>query len=205
MRSIISTTLVVILGSFMLWVGTDEFRAFTAEGARRVAIADNPRPIPEYLFEDALGEIFKFQDFNGKLVLATFIYTRCGDLCPAVEMNLQQIYNSMPSEALGKEVQFLSISFDPRDDAHALHHYGHHYQADHVTWRFGSLLDDAQLEEMLSTFEVTVLPNDTGGFDHNAAILLIDRDTKIIRIFDYDDIDGVLQTVTSMLNTDDLP
>lgn len=205
MRSIVSTTLVVILGSLMLWAGTDGFRAFTAEAARRVAIADNPRVIPEYLFEDANGEIFRFQDFKGKLVLATFIYTRCGDLCPAVEMNLQQIYKSLPQEVLGSEVQFLSISFDPRDDAHALHHYGHHYQVDHVTWRFGSLLDDTQLEDMLRTFEVTVLPNETGGFDHNAAILLIDRDSKIIRIFNYDDIDGVLQTVTSMLKTLEAP
>ena len=64
-RSVVTTTLVISLGSWFFWWATDGFTAFTAETARRVEILRSPRPLPMVTLEDQDGNKFSLQDYQG--------------------------------------------------------------------------------------------------------------------------------------------
>jgi protein SCO1 len=50
-----------------------------------------------------------------KIVLISFIYTNCTDICPILMHNLSDVQASL-GDRFGKDVFFVSISVDPEDD-----------------------------------------------------------------------------------------
>jgi protein SCO1 len=186
MRNTIAAILVILFGSSLLWFGTDGFRAYTAEGARRLAIQEHPRDLPAAVFQDSQGNTFQLQDYRGKLVLVTFMFTGCADACPILETNFKQVYQLIAKQYLGKDVVLLSISFDPkRDVPKVLNEYAHMIGADGVNWRVARFVHSEEQKAMLKRFEVVVIPNDTGGYEHNTGIYLIDRKGRLAKIYDY--------------------
>jgi protein SCO1 len=186
MRNIMATILALGLGISLLWWGTDGFQAFTSEAARRLEVLKEPKALPSVRLEDQKGQSFYLHDYRGKLVLATFIYTRCGDVCPIVEMNFRRVYETIRDEYLGKNIVFLSISFDPEHDTpHVLHEHAEHYQADGTRWRVARVPNPKELNILLKTMGVIVIPNGAGGYEHNAAFYLIDKQGRLVKIFDY--------------------
>lgn len=186
MRTLLATAAVVVVGITTLWFGTDGFRAFTAEGARRLAVQQQPRDVPVAQLQDQKGERFSLSDYEGKLVLVQFIYTRCPALCTVLGANFQSIQHALPAEALERKIRLLSISFDRRDRIVELKDYARRYRADAHVWRVARLADEGQLRPLLEAFGVVVIPNTFGGFEHNAAIHLVDRHGRLAAIFDYD-------------------
>ena len=52
---------------------------------------------------------------RGKIVLVSFIYTNCTDICPTLMHNLTDVQEPL-GDRFGKDVFFVSISVDPEDD-----------------------------------------------------------------------------------------
>jgi len=52
------------------------------------------------------------------------------------------------------------------------------------------------LEVLMKLFGVTVIPDEWGGFQHNAAIHVIDGDGKFSAVFDTDAVTAVVSHVT---------
>jgi protein SCO1/2 len=53
--------------------------------------------------------------YRGKVVLVTFLYTTCPDICPLITADLRVALNEMgPAEA--RKVQIIAVSVDPRVD-----------------------------------------------------------------------------------------
>jgi protein SCO1/2 len=186
-RSVAATALVCVLGTGVLWWGTDGLSAFTAESARRADILRTPRPLPAAVLEDQDGRVFKLDDYRGRLLAVEFIYTRCTTICRSLGMAFRQIRDRMPPAALGRDVVLLSISFDPqRDDPASLKAYGRTYGADGEHWRLARVRDPAQLQALLEAFGIVVIADRFGGFEHNAAIHLVGRDGRLAEISDLD-------------------
>jgi protein SCO1 len=199
MRSILLSIAAALAGLMVLWSGTDGFHAFTTEGARRYAIEQSPRSLPDVQLMDQDGRTFKLSDMKGKHVLMTFMYTRCGDVCPQLEMDFQAVYKGL-SKHLGQDIVMLSVSFDPqRDDILSLKHHAGHYGADGERWRMVTVPDLAELSSLLDTSEVTVIPNLYGGFEHNAAFYLVNPHSQLIRIFDTNAPDFVIRSLNALL------
>ena len=187
MRSVLAGVAGLLLGTAALWLGTDGFQAFTAEGARRLAVAEKPRSLPPVRLQDSSGVAFGLEDYDGKLLLVTFIYTRCPDICTVMADSFERIYQALPSRMLERDIALLSISFDPRHDSPAeLASYAERYEAGDPAWRFARVADPMELKVLLDTFGIVVIPDEYGGFEHNAAIHLLDRRGRLTRIFDYD-------------------
>ena len=186
-RSVVSTALVTLLGTWVFWWGTDGFTAFTAETARRVEILRSPRPLPDVSLEDQDGKIFSLRDYQGKLIAVDFIYTRCTTLCRSMGMIFKQIRDLIPQESLGRDFMLLSISFDPEhDDPASMKEYGETYDADGYIWRIARVTDRAQLQSLLDAFGIIVIPDEFGGFEHNTALHLVGRDGRLMLISDID-------------------
>ncbi len=180
----------MLAGIGALYAGTDGFGAFTAEGARRLRVLREPRPVPDLALEDQSGRRFRLGDYRGRTVLVELVYTRCETLCRSLATAFRQIHRRVPPEALGRDVALLSVSFDPdRDDVPSLASYARLHGADGTGWRVVRPLDEGELERFLDALGVVVIPDGRGGYEHNAAIHLLDRNGHLVHIADLDEVD----------------
>ena len=187
--------LAVSLGGMALWTETDGLRAFTAESARRLEVASAPVMVPPTHLELATGETIKFADLAGGFAFVDFIYTRCPTLCIALGTNFARLQDAL-RRTERNDVRLLSISFDPEyDTTEALRAYGEAYGADMRLWSLARVTDRAELERLLTVFGIVVIPDESGGFTHNAAIHLVDRNGRLARIYDHDDIKAALEGI----------
>jgi protein SCO1/2 len=200
MRKLLLIIIITMIGSLALWVGTDGFQAYTTEGARRYAIEERPRELPDVMLQDQSGSSFLLSSLKEKYVLFTFFYTRCGDVCPVLEAQFEKVVASIPESMKEKDITFLSVSFDPEhDDPMALEHYAQELNVDGVHWKLVTIPDKEQLQMMMDVCGVVALPNEWGGYEHNAAIYTADRAMQLIQIFDFYNTNAVTDTVMSLL------
>ena len=187
MRSLLAGLTIAILGIGTLAWGTDGFNAFTDEGARRYAIHNAPRPVPAALLQDQHGRRFTLEELRGRLVAVEFIYVNCPTVCAALGQAFRRVRDALPAERLGDDVVLLSISFDPqRDTPGRLADYAQRHGADGAAWRVVRVEDEAELRRLLRSFGIVVIPDGFGGFEHNAALHLVDREGRLARIEDFD-------------------
>lgn len=185
-RNILALLIVFIFGFVLFYIGTDGFTAYTAETARVNRLIDNQPKFPVITLEDSLGQQYSISEFKDKYVLITFMYTSCGTVCPQLEKNMGQVYHALPSKYIGKDIIFLSISFDPtRDDPARLNVYKDMFNSDGETWRMARIPDQAELDSLLKKFGVTVIPDGNGNFVHNSAFYLVNKKGILVNVMDY--------------------
>ncbi len=198
-RAFIITTLILLLGIGVFWYGTDGFTAWTAETARRGEILRSPRPLPSVTLEDQDGHLFKLQAYQGQLLAVEFIYTRCQTICRVQGMVFKQIRDQIPASMLGRTFSLLSISFDPQhDDPPNLKAYADRFGADGTSWRIARVKDPSELAALLTAFGIVVIDDGMGGFEHNAAIHLLDRDGMLRWISDFDAPDPFVEQLLAL-------
>ena len=138
------------------------------------------------LNQDSSKVVFP-NDFKGKIVVMSFIYTNCPDICPLTTHNMQTI-QSMVKEHGIKNVQFLELSFDPdRDIPSVLKDYGDIRSVDYGNFEFLTG-DRSEIDTLLHHMDVYAIPGDTTEtesgqkvyfFTHTDRITLLDKDGRI--------------------------
>lgn len=200
-RHTIAVIVVLLFGFALFYVGTDGFTAYTAETARvNKLMAEKPQ-FPNVTFEDSNQNQYSMDAFAGKYVLATFIYTSCTTVCIDLEMNMSEVYDLIPKQMIGKDLQFLSISFDPeRDDPETLDTYKTMFpNADGDRWRMTRIQDPDELKQLLDEFGVIVIPDEYGNYAHNSAFYLIDPKGTLIEVMDYTKIEEAANKIVRIV------
>ena len=162
------------------------FRAFTAEDARRLHVAEASMPLSPVEIVDASGQRRTLwnADPAARAWLVTFVYTRCPSACVALGSELQQLQASVQASGT-KSVRFASLSFDrTHDTPPELSKYALRFRADPALWTVGAPASDAALRTLLRESGVVVIPDGFGGYAHNAAIHVITPEGKLVAIFD---------------------
>ena len=144
------------------------------------------------LLED--GQESQLFDLMGdRLVLFSFIYTRCNDIngCPlanAVFHKLQAKLQERPDVA--QATRLLSMSFDPeRDTPEVMREFGQGLGGDGVDWQFLTARNHEALEPILDDYgQYTIREYDedgeyTGDFAHMLRVFLIDRELRVRNIY----------------------
>ncbi len=144
------------------------------------------------LLED--GQPAQLLDLMGdRLVLFSFIYTRCSDIngCPlanAVFHKLQKKMETRPD--LAAATRLLSMSFDPdHDSPEVMREFGRGLGEKGVDWQFLTAPDRAALEPILDDYgQYTIAEYDeegryTGDYAHMLRVYLIDRERRIRNIY----------------------
>lgn len=75
--------------------------------------------VPDFALTDQDGQARRLSDLRGKVVVLTFIYTRCPlpDFCPAMDRRFSELSQSLATSASRSEkVRLVSLSFDPEND-----------------------------------------------------------------------------------------
>lgn len=198
--SVITGLAITVLGLASLALGTDGFAAYTSESARRLAIVDEARPLPAVTLQNQDAVTFDLGELRGRLLAIEFIYTTCPTLCNSLGIAFQRLRDALPDGVLGTELILLSISFDPEvDTPPRLQRYADRFGADGNAWRVVRVADRQQLETLLKAFGVIVIPNEYGGFEHNAAIHIADRTGRLTDIEDHDQVQVVAAKLSARL------
>jgi protein SCO1/2 len=131
-------------------------------------------PIPDFSLTDQQGEPFAFKSLVGKIVLLTFVYTTCPDVCPLVTISMGSVQKDLsPKER--ESVYLLSVTTDPEiDKPEILKSYGERHQVDFTNW---SLLtgDIQQLVLIWKAFGIKVLKKARGLVSHTSLTALMDK------------------------------
>ncbi|NVK16237.1 MAG: SCO family protein [Rhodobacteraceae bacterium] len=190
------SVLAAVAGGGILWLATDGAQAFTSEAARRLDVVQSPRQVPKVLLEDMMSRPVPLLPQAGEVVLVEFIYTVCGDICQIAAADFAEIRDRL--QAQGVKARLLSVSFDPeRDTPEQMAIYGDAHEADGIMWTIARP-EKTALPELLGLFDVIVIPDEWGGYQHNAAIHVITGDGRFSAVYDTDAVEDVLAHLSAV-------
>jgi len=192
-RTITASVIVLLLGIWAISAITEGFNVLTSEQARRLDIVSMQPTVPNVQLIDQSGQVFHFGNRvqkEGRYLIVDFIYTNCQSLCRVLGTRFQQLQRSIIKRGLQNRVHLLSISFDSEHDSVAvLRQYGEHMHANAEVWTLATVVNAGDLEFLLRTFGITVIPNQLGGFQHNDALIWVAPSGKLVRVMDSDSVD----------------
>lgn len=160
--------------------------------------------VPDFKLLNQSGKTIDLKQYRGKVVLMTFIYTRCplADYCPRMSRNFAQIDQQLATDpAVYKKTHLLSVSFDPTyDTPKVLKSYGGAYTGRYSKetfqhWEFAAP-SVKELPKMEQFFDVGVTPAQNGTLQHSLATVVIGEDGKVVAFYPTKD-----WSVAAVLNT----
>ena len=133
---------------------------------------------PELALVNQSGQPLTLMELRGKVVLLTFTYSTCAEVCPLITAAMVTLQQRLTA-AERQQVFFLSVTAQPDVDTPAvLHAYAHRLGVDLASWAFVTGHPQA-VQAVWQAFGLTVKPRATGGVDHPAWTFLIDREGMV--------------------------
>lgn len=147
--------------------------------------------VPDFTLRNQDGRAIHLDQFRGKALLLTFIYTRCPlpNFCPLVTHNFAVIDKSLQADpALYAKTHLLCISFDPDHDTPArLRAYGAEYigsdsKSAFSHWDF-AVPSKPELEKMALYFDVGITHGADDTITHTLSTTLIGPHGKVAQYY----------------------
>lgn len=130
-------------------------------------------PAPDFNLISQDGARLSLRDFRGKVVVVTFIYASCTDICPMLTANMANVQDKLGS-AFGPRVAFVSITVDPEHDTpEVLKQYAQDFGADLDGWAFLTG-DPTIIREVGHKYGMFARKVAEGNVDHTFLTSLID-------------------------------
>src|ERR1700691_4094062 len=142
--------------------------------------------VPDFKFLNQSGKTIAIDQFRGKVLLVTFIYTRCPlpDYCIRMSRNFADIQHQLAADPqLYNKTHLLSVSFDPAHDTpKVLRSYGAAYAGNGAFshWDFAAP-SSADLDAVDQFFDVGVSPGADNTLTHSLSTAIIAPSGKIFR------------------------
>jgi protein SCO1/2 len=143
--------------------------------------------VPDFKLTNQSGRTIHLAQFKGRVLLLTFVYTRCPlpDYCLRMSQNFAQIDKALAADpALYAKTHLLSISFDPKFDTPAvLRSYGEAYIGEDAKrafahWDFAAPPAN-ELAALAQFFDVGITPGEGGTLTHSLSTALIGKDGRV--------------------------
>ena len=151
--------------------------------------------VPDFKLLNEKNRLIHISQFRGKVLLMTFIYTRCplADYCVRMSRNFARLDKMLAADPdLYAKTHLLSVSFDPEYDTPAvLRSYGGAYTGNYTKetfehWDFAAP-PQPELEKILNFFLVGVTPEKDKTLTHSLSTLVITPDGKIYKWYPTND------------------
>lgn len=137
---------------------------------------DTIHSIAAFHFTDQNGTEVTNTDFDGKVYVANFFFTRCGGICPVITKNMQTVANKYTGD---NRVMFISHSVTPYMDSVAvLNAFAKKYEVDSNRWKMvtGSKGDIYSLARQSYFAEDAIgFNSDSTEFLHTERFVLVDK------------------------------
>ena len=143
--------------------------------------------VPDFHFLNQGNREISVKHFRDKVLVLTFIYTRCASsqFCPLMSRNFAHLDQLLAADpGLYAKTHLLSISFDPKYDTPAvLRSYGGAYTGRYTKetfqhWDFAAP-SPAHLASVLQWFDVAVTTSNGKVVTHSVSTAVIGQDGKI--------------------------
>jgi protein SCO1 len=147
--------------------------------------------VPDFKLRNQDGRAIHLDEFHGKALLLTFIYTRCPspNFCPLVTHNFAVIDRQLAANpALYAKTHLLCVSFDPEHDTpQRLRAYGAEYIGSDgknafVHWDF-AVPTQPELREMAKYFDVGITQGADDTITHTLSTTLIGPRGKVAQFY----------------------
>lgn len=165
---------------FLMFLACNPNQAFSHEPIRPPPSGNTRRqevhvPINDFSLTDQNSRPFQFRMLRGKVVILSFVYTTCPDVCPLITSSLRLVQKELSPKEL-ESVFLVSITTDPEvDSPKVLKSYAERYQVDFSNWAF--LTGDLRaLAPVWENFGVKVERKARGLVDHTSLTTVIDEE-----------------------------
>jgi len=133
---------------------------------------------PELALVDQSGQPLTLTELRGKVVLLTFTYSACAEVCPLITAAMVTLQQRLTA-AERQQVFFLSVTAQPEVDTPAvLYAYANRLGVDLTSWAFVTGPPQA-VQAVWQAFGLTVKRRAKGVVDHPAWTFLIDREGMV--------------------------
>jgi protein SCO1/2 len=145
--------------------------------------------IPDFSFRNQSNQMIHLDQFKGKVLLLTFIYTRCPlpNFCVRMSRNFAQIDKALEKDPpLYAKTHLLSVSFDPQyDTPQVLRSYGGAYTGNFsketfAHWDFAAPTKE-DLAKVLQFFDIGATPEKDKTITHSLSTVVIAPDGKLYK------------------------
>jgi protein SCO1/2 len=184
----IAATLVV--AESRSWLEDVKLTAAGSGDAERSPVAARVLPgvvVPPFELRDQNDRALTMRDFAGRVLVVTFIYTRCPlpDYCPLMVRHLETVRRRAHAESIGTRVALLGVTLDPAFDTPAvLRAYGESVLKDADRFSQWTLATGtpAQIDEAARFFGITAR-EESGLVTHTLTTAVVGHDGRIMRLF----------------------
>ncbi len=153
-----------------------------ATGTKTKSVLKVGEVVPYFSLTNQDGHVVSPEDFRGKPLAITFIFTRCPlpDYCPRFTGNFVAVQKQL-SPRFGDRFRLVSISIDPAHDTpKVLKDYGRQVGADFRSWSFLTGSED-EVERAASHFDVNFV-EEAGAITHSAACAVVTASGRLYKI-----------------------
>jgi protein SCO1/2 len=177
-------------------------------GCDRSEPLPNLGTIPEFALVDQDERPFDQSMLDGKITIASFVFTTCPSVCPVLSRRSEELQASfMPRN---DDVQLVAFSVDPDHDTPAvLRAYRERYHADAAIWRHVTGEADELNRVVVHGFHLAMGEerDSAGEILHSSHFVLVDRHRNIRGYFeaDQDGTDDLVEAVEQLLRETNQP
>jgi protein SCO1/2 len=155
--------------------------------------------LPAFRLTDQAGRPFGSEELEGRTWVASFIFTRCDTICPAITARMARIQDR--TRNLGTAFHLVSFSVDPEfDTPERLEAYARAHRASPRLWSFLTGPEAAVKEAVVGGLKVALgrERSEDGRFEgifHGSHLVLVDQRGRVRGYYDSDDADAVDRVV----------
>lgn len=183
----------------VIWYLTAGLSLFTSEAWRRAAVQAAPQPLQNVQLQDELGARLELAELCGRVLVVDFVYTQCPTICKSLGATSSRLARQLAQREETVGAMVVSISFDPaRDTPARLGAFRSAMEPSPSGWRVLRPADEDGLQSLLKSFGVVAIDDGLGGYDHNAALHVVDRDCRLARIVDADNVEAAVEAVRQL-------
>jgi protein SCO1/2 len=171
--------------------------------------------VPDFRLLNQSDRTIHLGQFRGKVLLMTFIYTRCplANYCPRMSRNFAHLDKALAADPkLYAKTHLLSVSFDPEyDTPKVLRSYGGAYTGNYSDetfrhWDFAAP-SQKELSKVLEFFDLGATPEKDRTITHSLSTIVITPDGKVYKWYPTNDwnpdqlLEDVKQLVSGQAHT----
>ena len=130
-------------------------------------------PAPQFSLRDQDGRLVDLAQQRGRVIVLTFLYTHCKDICPLIASSLNAVLVNL-KEPERQRVRVIAVSVDPRGDTFtSVRRYA---KEKNLLPQFRYLVGSKQeLQPVWSAYGILIDPVNLESIDHTGRIIVIDR------------------------------
>jgi protein SCO1/2 len=144
-------------------------------------------------------------NLNGKVTVVEYFFTRCTNLCPRMNKNMDKIYEDFKNTP---DFQILANTVDPaHDSVPVLAKYAEQWGANPKVWKFLTGPRDELFNVAINQFLLSVADSEhvTDQFVHTQYFALVDQQRRIRGFYDglkQDDLTRLRKDIRTLLKED---